>query len=187
MGHWAEEELGYFSSGAGHLISQRTNLTIIPRFESSGLWSYLKHKLFVQGLYRSCIKLFSVQLSGFGVNVKQFFLSSFLNKKLQLLVKNSLTESLRPGSVAVLIMCRIFKIEKVRFWSDNGAGHLIQTAHRVSTDSRCAERVRQTLSNLTLLLHQTKTAVPNWFRRRSFAISYVRHMSGTASEPGLSS
>ena len=28
----------------------------------------------------------------------------------------------------------------------------------------------QTLSNLTLLPHQTKTAVPNWFRRRSFAV-----------------
>ena len=31
-------------------------------------------------------------------------------------------------------------------------------------------KVRQTLSNLTLLPHQTKTAVPNWFRRRSFAV-----------------
>ena len=31
-------------------------------------------------------------------------------------------------------------------------------------------KVRQTLSNLTLLPHQTKTAVPNWFRRCSFAV-----------------
>ena len=31
-------------------------------------------------------------------------------------------------------------------------------------------KVRQTLSNLTLFPHQTKTAVPNWFRRRSFAV-----------------
>ena len=31
-------------------------------------------------------------------------------------------------------------------------------------------KVRQTLSNWTLLPHQTKTAVPIWFRRRSFAV-----------------
>ena len=29
--------------------------------------------------------------------------------------------------------------------------------------------MRQTLSNLTTLPHRIKTAVPNWFRRRSFA------------------
>ena len=31
-------------------------------------------------------------------------------------------------------------------------------------------KVRKTLSNLTLLLHQTKTAVPNWLRHCSFAL-----------------
>ena len=30
--------------------------------------------------------------------------------------------------------------------------------------------MRQTLSNLTFLPHQIKTAVPNWFRRHSFAV-----------------
>ena len=49
-------------------------------------------------------------------------------------------------------------------------------------------KVRQTLSNLTLLLYQTKTAIPNWFRHRSFAVlnSSVRFsMSGAVSEPDL--
>ena len=49
-------------------------------------------------------------------------------------------------------------------------------------------KVQQTLSNLTLLLYQTKTAIPIWFRHRSFAVlnSSVRFgMSGAASEPGL--
>ena len=49
---------------------------------------------------------------------------------------------------------------KVRLWSDTGA----------TSDSDCApcvepklssKKVRQTLLNLTLLKHQTKTAVPN--------------------------
>ena len=39
-------------------------------------------------------------------------------------------------------------------------------AHRLSNPSY----VRQILSSLPLLLHQTKTAVPNWFRHRSFAV-----------------
>ena len=32
-----------------------------------------------------------------------------------------------------------------------------------------SKKVRQTLSNLTLLKHQTKTAVPNCFKHCSFA------------------
>ena len=44
--------------------------------------------------------------------------------------------------------------------------------------------------SVELLPHLTKTAVPNWFRRRSifcrtWFISQVRHMSGSASEPNL--
>ena len=48
----------------------------------------------------------------------------------------------------------------------------------VTSDSDCAPcvepklsstKVRQTFSNLTLLSHQTKTAVPNWLRCRAFA------------------
>ena len=62
------------------------------------------------------------------------------------------------------------QIEQVQLWSNTG----------VTSDSDgapCLEpklsltNVRQTLSNLMLLLHQTKTAVPNWFRQvRSFAV-----------------
>ena len=92
---------------------------------------------FVPFLY----KVFSVQLSWFGVNVKQFFLSSFLNKKLQLLVKNSLTESLRSGSDAVLFMCRIL-LKKVDFGatSDSDGAPCVDrlTVRRQSlTDSVC--------------------------------------------------
>ena len=39
-------------------------------------------------------------------------------------------------------------------------------AHRLSNPSY----VRQILLSLPLLSHQTKTAVPNWFRHRSFAV-----------------
>ena len=39
-------------------------------------------------------------------------------------------------------------------------------AHRVSKP----RKVRQILLNLPLLPHQTKTAIPNWFRHRSFAV-----------------
>ena len=67
-------------------------------------------------------------------------------------------------------MCRTPNLtEWVQLWSDTAA----------TSDSDgvpCVEpklsstKVRQTLSSLTLLPHQTKTAVPNWFRRRSFAV-----------------
>ena len=75
------------------------------------------------------------------MNVKQFFLSSFLNKKLQLLVKNSLTESLRSGSDAVLFMCRIL-LKKVDFGatSDSDGAPFVDrlTVRRQSlTDSVC--------------------------------------------------
>ena len=39
--------------------------------------------------------------------------------------------------------------------------------------------MRQTLSNLTFLPHQIKTAVPNWFRRRSFAVLTTSVRFGT--------
>ena len=39
--------------------------------------------------------------------------------------------------------------------------------------------MRQTLSNLTFLPHQIKTAVPNWFRRRSFAVLNTSVWFGT--------
>ena len=39
--------------------------------------------------------------------------------------------------------------------------------------------MRQTLSNLTFLPHQIKTAVPNWFRRRSFAVLNTSVRFGT--------
>ena len=42
-----------------------------------------------------------------------------------------------------------------------------------------------TLSNLTLLPHQTKTAVPNWFRRRSFAVLNSSVRFGTLVERRL--
>ena len=51
-------------------------------------------------------------------------------------------------------------------WSDTGA-----TSD--SDGAPCVEpklRVREALSNLTLLQHQTKTAVPNWFKHHSFAV-----------------
>ena len=88
------------------------------------------------------------------MNVKQFFLSSFLNKKLQLLVKNSLTESLRPVSVAVLFMCRIFKIEKVRFWRDTD-----ETSD--SDGAPCVERLTVRRQSSTDSVELNAFAAPN--------------------------
>ena len=45
--------------------------------------------------------------------------------------------------------------------------------------------MRRTLSNLTFLPHQIKTAVPNWFRRRSFAVLNTSVRFGTWVEPRL--
>ena len=55
-------------------------------------------------------------------------------------------------------------------WSDTGA---ISDSDGVpSVEPKLSStNVRQTLSNLTLLAHQTKIAVPNWFRRLFFPYS----------------
>ena len=49
-------------------------------------------------------------------------------------------------------------------------------------------KVQQTLSNLMLLWHKTKTAIPNWFRHCSSAVlnSSVRFGTWVPSELGLS-
>ena len=54
-------------------------------------------------------------------------------------------------------------------WSDTGATSDSDGAPCVEP-KLSSTKVRRTLSNLTLLPHQTKTAAPNWFRRRSFAV-----------------
>ena len=60
-------------------------------------------------------------------------------------------------------------IEEVRLWSDAGASSDSDGAPCVEP-KLTSTKVRQTLSNFTLLADQTKTAVPNGFRRRSFAL-----------------
>ena len=51
-------------------------------------------------------------------------------------------------------------IEQVRLWSDSGATSDSDGAPCVEP-KLSSTKVRQTLSNLTLLPHQTKTAIPN--------------------------
>ena len=62
----------------------------------------------------------------------------------------------------------------VRLWSDTGATSdsdgVPCVEPKLSSTKVRQTLSRQTLSNLTRLPHQTKTAVPNWFRRRSFAV-----------------
>ena len=80
-----------------------------------------------------------------------------------------LAKKLRPAWFRRCTFHELNLIEYVRLWSDTGA-----TSD--SDGAPCLEpklsstKVRQTLSNLTLLPHQTKTAAPNWFRHRSFAV-----------------
>ena len=73
---------------------------------------------------------------------------------------------LRPGSDTVLFTCRTV-LNKFDFGATL-TRHLIQTAHRVWSLSKVWQTLDR-LSNLTLLPHQTKIGVPNWFRRRSFS------------------
>ena len=60
------------------------------------------------------------------------------------------------GSISEALFRRCTSENKFDFGATL-ARRLIQTAHRVSSPTK----VRQTLSNLTLLPHQTKTAVPD--------------------------
>ena len=63
-----------------------------------------------------------------------------------------------------LLLCRFieFKVSIIFSYSIYRCCYM----HRVS----CLSKVWQTLSNITQLAHQTKTAVLNWFRRRSFTV-----------------
>ena len=74
--------------------------------------------------------------------------------------------------------------ELVRLWSDTGATSDSEGALCVEL-KLSSSKVRQTLSNLTLLPHLTKTAVPNWFRRRSFALLNSSVRFGTLVERRL--
>ena len=61
-------------------------------------------------------------------------------------------------------MCRTPNLtEWVQLWSDTAATSDSDGVPFVEP-KLSSTKVRQTLSNLTLLPHQTKTAVPNWFR-----------------------
>ena len=66
-------------------------------------------------------------------------------------------------------------------WSDTGA---ISDSDGVpSVEPKLSStNVRQTLSNLTLLAHQTKIALPNWFRRRFFSVPRVIHQLASVHE-----
>ena len=66
-------------------------------------------------------------------------------------------------------------------WSDTG---VISDSDGVpSVEPKLSStNVRQTLSNLTLLAHQTKIALPNWFRRRFFSVPRVIHQLASVHE-----
>ena len=74
--------------------------------------------------------------------------------------------------------------ELVRLWSDTGATSDSEGALCVEL-KLSSSKVRQTLSNLTLLPLLTKTAVPDWFRRRSFALLNSSVRLGTRVERRL--
>ena len=75
-------------------------------------------------------------------------------------------------------------IEEGWLWSDTGGTSDSDGAPCVEP-KLSSTKVRQTLSNLTLLPHQTKTAVLNWFRRRSSGVLNSSVRFGTWAERRL--
>ena len=95
---------------------------------------------------------------------------------LLLFIKSPSTD---PNVLSGLVQTPYFSCAEPNWISSTLERHWRDIWSRRASDSDgvpCVEpelsstKVWQTLSNLTLLPHQTKTAIPNWFRRCSFAV-----------------